>query len=78
MTIKTIAFIHSLLIKAEHDAALELDFNREDYYQIVDDWKNHLVFKSVYEAATEEHDRLVAEHDKAFCALREFEEHEWR
>lgn len=78
MTIKTLAYIHSLLINAEHSAALKLKWHNEsDYYQAIEDYKEKAITKSQYEEIKEIHNQLYEEHRKAFDALQEFEAKEW-
>lgn len=77
MTIKTLTYIHALLVKAEHETGLALEYNNDDYYGIVENYKDGLVFKAAYEEAKAEHEKFVAAHDEALAALREFEERAW-
>ena len=77
MTIKTLTYIHALLVKAEHETGLALEYNNDDYYEIAENYRDGLVFKAAYEEAKAVHEKFVADHDQALAALREFEEKEW-
>ena len=77
MTIKTLSYIHNLLINAEASAALKLKWHNEDYHQAIDDYKEKIISKSKYEEVKAVHDQLYEEHSRAYAALREFEDKEW-
>ena len=78
MTIKTLSFIHDLLVNEEHSAALKLKWYHEsDYSPAIDMYKEKSMTKARYEEIKAKHDELYEKHERALDALIEFEAKEW-
>ena len=70
MTIKTLTFIHQLLIEEEAKTARLEKWCREQLYTAEDEGKPT-------EQLAKEKDMMSRNHSKALEALAEFENHEW-
>ena len=77
MTIKTLSYIHNLLINAEASAAIKLKWTRDTFNQAADDYDAGAISKSRYESAKDDYDRMFKEHCEASAALQEFEQRDW-
>lgn len=77
MTIKTLSYIHNLLINAESSAALKRKWAREAFNQATDDYENDVISRSQLDSAEADYDRLYKEHCEASAALQDFEQREW-
>ena len=74
MTFETLAYIHRLLV-AEELRTEEAYKKARDY---VEELKETRVNKAILKDAEETMDNFDRIHMKAYRALNEFEEHEWR
>lgn len=70
MTIKTLTFIHQLLIEEEAKTARIEKWIREQLYAAEDEGKPT-------EQLTKDKEFAFKNHSQAFDALHEFESHEW-
>lgn len=77
MTIKTLSYIHGLLIEAESKSELKAKWIRETYYQIADEYERGEARKDDYESIKQQYDSARDEHDAARSALIDFECKEW-
>lgn len=77
MTIKTLSYIHNLLVNAEQSAALKVSWMRDEMNQAQDDFDLGAIPEGKYRSIKEQYDSLRADHNRAIDALREFEEKEW-
>lgn len=71
MTIKTLTFIHQLLIEEEAKTSRIEKWTREQLYAAEDEGKPT-------EELTKDKDRAFKHHSEALAALQDFENHEWR
>lgn len=77
MTIKTLEYIHNLLINAEQSAELKVSWMRDEFTQAADDFENGIIAESKYRDIKDQYFTLRADHGRAYEALQDFESKEW-
>lgn len=77
MDIKTLCYIHNLLINNENKSALKLKWIREEFNSKADDFEQELISKSEYESIKDQYDSARQEYNQAHDALVEFEAKSW-
>ena len=77
MTIKTLCYIHNLLIDAESKSELKAKWLYETYDQIASEYERGEARKVDYEAIKQQYDTARDEHNAARSARLDFECKEW-
>lgn len=77
MTIKSLSYIHNLLVNEEQKASLKLKWIREEWVQATDDFESGAISEENYRSMKDQYYEAKEEHDRAFRVLSEFEEKEW-
>lgn len=77
MTIKTLSFIHDLLVEEERKALRVSDWLYEIYAKARDDFEDGKIPESEVNPKEKEYETARSYHGKAYEALREFEAKEW-
>ena len=77
MTIKTLSFIHDLLVEEERRALRVSDWLYDIYAKARDDFEDGKISESEVKSKEKEYDTAKSYHSKAYDALREFEAKEW-
>ena len=77
MTVKTLSFIHSLLLKEVEKAELKKRWLWDAYVFAGDELEDHRIDRSEYEAKEQEYEAARKEYNTALSALHDFEAKEW-
>ena len=77
MTVKTLTYIHSLLIKEEANAQLKVKWIRDIYYAAETALENGEGSQSDVESKKQQYEQARDDSMTAYHALRDFESREW-
>jgi outer membrane protein TolC len=77
MTIKTLSYIHSLLIKEEASTQKKVEWLREIYYAAETALENGDGSKADMESKKQQYEQARDDNMTAYHALRDFESQEW-
>lgn len=77
MTIKTLSYIHNLLVNDEQKASLKKKWMWDELCHAERDYDEGAISKERYLSFQEQYNEAKADYSRACDALREFEEKEW-